>query len=643
MLLCALLCMAIMSDQSLCDHRPNRVSDSGGPLTREQSAYDVLYYRLHVTFDTTTSSIASTMSLRALTLDTLSVIVLDLHSNFIVDSIVWHGTESAGSILPFERSPGKIRILLPAVVNIHDTVSLTVSYHGVPVITTNPPWTPGFVWKRTSTGEIWAGVACEREGADIWFPCKDHPSDEPDSVDLLFTVPENLQCISNGVLRSVTSNGIAKTFHWHVSVPINNYNVTFYLGPYQQVPVSYISVTGTAIPVEYWFLPQSLVLANQYASTFLKDLRFFEEVCGPFPFRNEKYGLVEAPYWGMEHQTAIAYGNNFLLNTYGFDYIHLHELAHEWWGNLVTARDWSDVWIHEGFATYMEALFVDRMLGAAHYTAYMLGLRQNIYNAYPVAPRLPSTTAAMFSNNDIYRKGAWILHTLRWHLGDSLFFDVIRKCAYPDPSMESVTDGSQCRLATTDDIMMIAEEHSGMDLDWFFEVYLRRATLPGLEYSISNSTLTLRWIVPDDLPFSLPVEVRIGSDTMTVAMKEGSGSIAVPSGMPIEIDPRRRILMLSPKILSVAGEITADKYGLSVYPNPFNPYTTIRYSLPEAQFVALSIFDLLGREVAVLSQGYQSAGEHTVQWNAARQSSGIYLCKIRSGQWYETRKVMLLK
>ncbi len=620
-----------------------KVADSGGSLLREQAAYDVLFYRLRFLIDTATRSITASTFVRALATDTLSTLVLDLNSTFTVQSVIWKGQRQYNTPLLFNRPTGRLWITLPYVVQKSDSILVEISYQGAPKVSTNPPWDDGFVWKRTTTGEVWAGVACEEEGADVWWPCKDHPSDEPDSVDLYFTVPGSLTCVSNGRLLGVTDAGSLKTFHWYVSEPINNYCITFYLGPLQRIPINYTSVTGQAIPSEYWFLPYNVDKAQQYSSIFLKDLRFFEEVCGPFPFRAEKYSIVDAPYWGMEHQTCIAYGNNFALNSYGFDYIHLHELAHEWWGNLVTAKDWSDVWIHEGFATYLEALFVERMSGFARYKTYMSGRRGSIQNLNPVAPAVPTTAQVMFASNDVYYKGAWILHTLRHYLGDLLFFSMFRRLAYPDPAMESVTDGRQCRLATTSDFLRIAEEVTGKKLDWFFNLYLRQPALPKLLYSKSGVVLTLQWVTPNNLPFPCPVDVRVGTKAVVVDMQTGSGTVSIPADTSYQIDPDGWILMGTPQLTNAAEQDIPTEFTIGVYPNPFNPTTMLHIEVPSRMHVSVELVSLSGQRIAEIVNDTFEPGTHSVPINCAYQSSGVYFVVVRGVEKMLTQKLILLK
>ena len=222
----------------------------------------------------------------------------------------------------------------------------------------------GFVWDTTPSGKPWIGVACEDDGADIWWPCKDHPSDEPDSMRMKFTVPNPLTCVSNGRFIDSTDNGDnTSTFEWFISTPINNYNVTIYAAEFSLIEDTYQSVSGEEIPFYFWVLPEYYNTAVNYMDVFLNEFNFLESICGPFPFGTDKHGWAHAPYWGMEHQTIIAYGHNFTTNSWGLDYIHYHELAHEWWGNLISAKDWADIWIHEGLATYTEALYVEHLSG----------------------------------------------------------------------------------------------------------------------------------------------------------------------------------------------------------------------------------------------------------------------------------------
>jgi len=445
--------------------------------------------------------------------------------------------------IKFERKVGKIWIHLNEKKEINDRVVVQIKYSGKPRIAPRPPWDGGFTWAKTKDGSPWIATTCQLNGADLWWPCKDHPSDEADSVALHFTVPDPLVVASNGKLQSIVeNNNQTSTFNWFVSEPINNYDITLNAAPYKTISKKYVSTAGDTIETMFWVLPEDYEKGVKIFPEFLQHLRFYEETLGAYPFRAEKYGVVETPHLGMEHQTIIAYGNQFRKGAHGFDWLHHHELGHEWWGNLVTALDWKDFWLHEGLCAFMQPLYAEKLKGKDEYFKYLQEIGKNIKNNHPVAPRESKTIQAMYTDGDIYAKGAWILQTLRYLVGDKDFFTILRRFAYPDSEMEKVTDGSQCRFATTDDLLKTAEKYSGMKLDWFFEVYLRQPKLPKLFSELSGETLTLKWETPNDLPFYLPVEVKIGDKTERIEMKDGTVEVNIPAGMKYEIDPEGLIL-----------------------------------------------------------------------------------------------------
>ncbi|PKL83941.1 MAG: peptidase M1 [Ignavibacteriae bacterium HGW-Ignavibacteriae-3] len=417
----------------------------------------------------------------------------------------------------------------------------------MPRIAKRPPWDDGFVFSKSKDGRDWVTVTCQGGGADIWWPCKDHPSDEPDSVSLHFTTRSDLALISNGkFISSIDNNDGTKTSNWFVSTPINNYGVIFYIGPYERIDYDYTGITGEKFPFTVWVLPENLEKAKKHAPQFLTHMKVMEELIGPYPFRKDKYAVVESPHLGMEQQSAIAYGYGWKNHPqFAFDWLHHHEFSHEWWGNLVTCADWSDFWIHEGIGTYMQPLYLEKVFGKDEYFRYMKSIKR-FGNKVPVAPRGEKTSGESYGN-DIYYKGGWIVHTLRYYLGDEIFFKVLRKWAYPTEEMEKIKDGGQCRFATTDELLVMAEKISGKKLDWFFEVYLRNAPLPKLSVIQTLDKVELRWETEDNLPFTLPVEVKLGDDFVRIEMKDGKGEFALPSGTEYVIDPNGWILMNTSK------------------------------------------------------------------------------------------------
>jgi aminopeptidase N len=522
---------------------------SGGPLMPEQAAYDVSFYDLDLEISPDRRAIDGRLEVHAAVTNPLKWFVLDLDTALTVDRLEIR-TGEGWQANSFERRRGQIWTRVPMTRQPGEDLRVRIEYGGSPRVAPQPPWRGGFTWAETSSGAPWIGVSVQTNGADLWWPCKDHPSDEPDSMAISVTVPEPLVVASNGRLENVEKAGDRRTYHWLVSTPINNYGVSLNIAPYETIETTYTSVTGEQFPVIYWVLPENVEQGRQLMDQIKEHLRFFEEHFGPYPFRADKYGVAESPYLGMEHQTIIAYGNNYRNNAFGFDDLHHHELAHEWWGNMVTADDWKDFWIHEGFGTYTQAMYAGELQGRDAYHQYMQNIRPQLLNINPVAPGESRTTKEMYfisvgsmqTDNDIYYKGAWILHTLRYLIGEDAFNRALRRMAYPTPAAEKLTDGRQCRFATTDDFLTVAEKASGRELDWFFELYLRQPALPELISERSGGSLQLHWETPDDLRFPMPVEVKIGEDRRRVEMTNGRATLDIPAGETVEVDPDGWIL-----------------------------------------------------------------------------------------------------
>lgn len=523
-----------------------RPTGSGGVLSYEQAAYDVKKYDITATIDPLNQSIKSQNIITAEIVSPVDWFVVDLDTPFTVNGVIASQNGRDNSKLKFERRGGKIWIKFPMTVQPGNMVRVQISYEGKPRIAPNPPWVGGFMWKKTADGSDWIANACQNDGADCWIPVKDHPSDKADEVALSITVPGNLYVASIGRLQEVISNlNGTLTYRWLMSNPISNYNIVVNIAPYQLVEREYTSIAGDKFPIIFYVLPENKAKAPELIDQTEKFLAFYEKYLGPFPFRAEKLGIVETPHLGMEHSTIIAYGNKFRNNNFGFDGLMLHEFGHEWWANLVTCFDWRDMWIHEGFQSFMDTLYIEQVAGKQAYLNSMRGRMRQTNNLSAVAPREPKITYEIYykapdfteSDGDIYSKGAVVLHTLRYLIGDDAFFRALRRMAYPTKAMETYTDGRQVRFATTDDFLYIAEQESGMDLDWFFEVYLRQPQVPELIQESTGSALKLSWKTPDGLKFPMPVPVKIGGETVRVKMDGGSGSLTVPAGSSIEIDP----------------------------------------------------------------------------------------------------------
>lgn len=549
------LALVTCLEASAQNRRYSQEDASGGVLLPEEAAYDVKAYDLALRVDPEEKTIDGTLTMDAELLAATEFVVMDLDPRLEVDALSWTSTDTRSEA--HERRGRQLWIpaegLEPGA-----RFQVVIAYGGKPREAPRPPWDGGFTWSRTADGSPWIATTCQGEGADVWWPCKDHPSDEPDQMDLRITAPADLVVATNGRLVSVEDSAEEgwRTHNWHVSTPINNYGVALNIAPYRTITTDFESVAGDSFEFTYWVLPENYEKGVAIFEEFQRQMRFFEEFFGPYPFRGDKYGVAETPHLGMEHQSIIAYGHQYRGDPdlgYDYDWLHHHELSHEWWANLVTARDWNDFWIHEGIGTYTQALYLEQRFGEEAYRKKLASDLKRVKNRGTVAPRDPRTTQEMyFSSNredapdiDVYMKGSWICHSLRWVVGDDRFFEILRRWAYPDPALEGTTDGSACRFATTDELIEIAEEIAGIELDWFFELYLRQPGLPELVVTPAEGGLELAWKTPNSLVFPMPVEVRILGQVVRVPMPGGRGWIGTgdEEATEWEIDPLHRILM----------------------------------------------------------------------------------------------------
>lgn len=519
----------------------SRPTETGGVLMFEQAAFDVQNYDITLNVDPKATSISGTTIMTAKTVIPTNVIVLDLDLPYTISKL----TDGAGHDLKYQRKEGKVWIWFPLTKQDGDEIITSITYAGTPREAPRPPWIGGFMWKKTADGSDSISVALQNDGADLLFPCKDHPSDKPATVSMHITVPDPLIAVGPGKLESTKKNaGGTSTYNWRMTNPISNYSVVFNAAPYKTIKDTYRSISGDTLPIVFYVLPEDFAKGAGLVEQQKKYLAFYEKYLGPYPFRSQKVGIVETPHLGMEHSTAIAYGNQFKYDKDGTDGLLLHEFGHEYWANLVTASDWRDFWIHEGFQSYMDTLYQEYLHGKQAYLDAMKKRVKGLRNMQPVAPREPKIAYQVYmaepdyvkSDGDIYGKGALVLHSLRYLIGDEAFFKALHHMAYPTKEMETYTDGRQERLVNTDDFLTIAEQDSGMKLDWFFELYLRQPKLAKLVTEVSGNTMNMHWETPNNMPFPMPIDVVVDGKTQRVEMKDGKGSVQF-TGTPPVIDP----------------------------------------------------------------------------------------------------------
>jgi aminopeptidase N len=514
-------------------HLKNQLGTSGGPLPPSMAAYDVRHYDLEITVVPKERTVRGSNTVTIETLQEIGRFEIHLDDRLAVDRV-----EVDGRAAVFDHDDGIVRVRLTTPWRRGERHAVTVGYRGRPKRAIRAPWIDGFVWSETASGEPWVGVTGEGDGGDNWWPCKDHPSDEPDEgMDIALTVPGSLVGLANGRPMGETRNRDGTvTSRWRVGFPINNYGVTLNIGPYRPVEAVYNGVDGDLNQtVVFWANPEQVDDARRMWPQVTGILEIFGRRFGEYPFLDDKLWVAHAPYYGMEHQTLIAYGASFEDNAFGFDELLLHELAHEWWGNKITASDWGDLWLHEGFASYAEALFVLDTLGEDRYLEYMQVLRRRMTNRLPVIQGSDLTAVEAFSP-DVYGKGAWVLHMLRLLMGNDRFFAVIWDFADGD-------DPSACRFATTDDFTRLVESKIGRGLDWFWRRYLHTAELP--EWRVSRrpagnvERIAISW---DDPSFEMPLPVEIDGEHRLVAMPGGRAELTVPAGADVVVDARREVL-----------------------------------------------------------------------------------------------------
>ena len=485
---------------------PNNADTLRGMLRPERQCFDVKHYALEIELFPSSQSVEGKVTMRyigQLASDTLQI---DLAQSMKLSSVT-----QEGKVLGFRRVDDAVFVGLAQPTRFGESGELVMTYSGQPEAAKNPPWDGGFTWAKDSLGRTWAGVSCEGIGASIWWPNKDHLSDEPDSVSTSFTVPDPLRIISNGQFRGSKrlSNGRTR-YSYATTYPINNYNVTFYLGHYLNFQDTLFDATkGEPLELGYSVIDYNLERAKKHFQQVKPMLRCFSDVLGPYPFWKDGYRLIEAPYLGMEHQSAIAYGNDYMRGYRGgmipsymnWDYLIIHESGHEYFGNAVSVTDHSEMWIHESFTTYLEALYVECRFDHADYLGYLKGQRGFVRNERPIVGP-PHINYDDFGSSDHYFKGSWILHTWRTIVGDEDFFRFF-KGFYENYAIGTVTTADFLRYINTN----TGEDSIDLNPSVFWQQYLYQAAIPVLHIEQKSANQTIAYFTNVLPGFQMPLIV----------------------------------------------------------------------------------------------------------------------------------------
>jgi aminopeptidase N len=498
-LIVAITCGLVASAQNYT----RRDSLQGG-LRPERTNYDVQRYDLNITINPDDRSIVGYNQVTFKVLNNTSKIQLDLFENMSVDSIVYNANK-----LIYRRDNDAVFITFPAELKRGAEETLRFYYSGKPVVAKNAPWDGGFVFKKDSDGKPWIGVAVQGTGASLWYPVKDHQTDEPDrGASIKVAVPNGLMDVSNGRFMGSEDLGNGYTrWDWEVKNPINNYDITVNIADY-----AHIHDTHNGLDLDYYVLRKNEEKAKVHFEEVKGMLDCFQQKFGQYPFAEDGYKLVETSYLGMEHQSAVAYGNKYKKGYMGydmtgtglgmeFDYIIVHESGHEWFGNSITSKDIADMWIHEGFTTYSETVYVECRYGYDKAMQYINGQASNVENRKPVI--------GVFGVNkegsiDMYYKGALMLNTLR-HItnNDDKWWEILLD--YSETHKKQVID--------TEVVCRYFSKQMGMDLTSIFNQYLRYKDIPTLQLKMNGKKLEYRWQT-DEPKFKMPVDVVVEGKTI---------------------------------------------------------------------------------------------------------------------------------
>ena len=498
-----------------------------GDLLPERTCYDVKHYMINMDIDVKKKYIKGFVDITATATDDFTRLQVDLARKMRLNGVYFLDKK-----LKTSRKEDAVFVEFPKVAQ-GENITFRVEYEGKPLEAKNPPWDGGFVWEKDKKGRPYVSIACEGDGAGLWWPLKDHIADEPDDgATMTFTVPEELFCVSNGRLLDVTANqkNKTKTYTWTVNNPINNYNISVQLGHYVSIQDT-INRNGGVETLNYYVLDYHEEVATNHFKQSKDIIRFFEKYFGDFQWWDDGYKLVEVSYLGMEHQSAVTYGNNWdnwrgtrswTSKYYGIvDGLLFHETAHEWWGNSITASDPAHMWIHEGMAVYSEAMYIEYKLGYNVMVDFLLDKRKGIRNKLPVVGPINSNYWAF---GDSYVKGAWIMHTLRHVIDDDeLWFDILKSFAVKNAKSH----------VSTEDFLNHVIYKTRYNFQLIFYQYFYTHKPPVFEYYQDGNKFFYRWDAVNG--FDMPIDINLNGVELRINPKKDINYIDISEFSVIHI------------------------------------------------------------------------------------------------------------
>ena len=509
----------------------NRQDTLRGSVTPERKWWDLIYYHLDIAVNPADSTIKGSNSVFYKVIESSYLMQIDLQEPMKITRVVQKGKD-----LDFRREGNVFWIELTETQEKGKYYFIEIAYEGRPRVSTRPPWTGGITWSRDSDGMPFIATANQGDGASLWWPCKDHMYDEPDSMLISVNVPEKLMNVSNGRLRSVIKHkNKTKTYNWFVGSPINNYGVNINIANYAHFSEIYEGEAGR-LDCDYYVLKENLEKAKIHFRQVSGMLKAFEHWFGKYPFYKDGYKLVEAPYLGMEHQSSVTYGNGYENGYRGtdlsgsgwglkFDFIIIHESGHEWFANSITYEDVADMWIHESFTNYSENLYVEYHFGKEAGQEYVLGTRRNIRNDRPI---VGIYNVNHEGSGDMYYKGGNMLHTLRMIVDDDVKWREI---------LRGMNTQFYHQVVTGARIEEFLSDKTGMNLQPFFDQYLRDVRIPVFEYFIEGDKLTFRWnnCVRG---FDMPLKVYVSGKPLNISPKVMFSTVRLETAATdLKVDP----------------------------------------------------------------------------------------------------------